>query len=508
MSKNQQPSCDIQGYVTSFSEEVTGSNTVIQVKWPSGRDVTMLVDCGLFQEAAWKDYNNCLLPYTASKIDFAIATHVHTDHIGRFPYLCKSNFKGPIYASFETGEIFTTMLDETLTQMNNDLKDEVSIWKEKVKKIKAKNKAGKKDRSKCTEKFIKKCKEALPVKPTLLYTIEDIKKCYSQLKITDMNTVFKPCDGFEVTFFQNAHILGAICAFCRAFDDDNELCFFVTGDLGMTNPLSKVETKIPKRIRDKVDFIISESTYGAEQISRNIEDERIKHAEILNEYLNKKGTIVYMSNSLERPEVLALDLKRMQKDPLTANAMKNVPIYFDTTLGIKCLKKYKKILRKDFLPKNWKIVTKVDREEVMKGHRARIIICTSPLLYRGSFKCYGKAILQNSNAAMLFVAYVGDAVTNIISKPEGFEFIYESDTVVKKCLMERFYTYSSHASKKDLKKFLLSFENCKFFLLQHGSSEAKDTLAAELSKKQRAEVLQYGKTVVVTSKGVKKVYDK
>lgn len=500
-------SCNIQAYVTSFSEEVTGNNTIIQIKWPSGRDMTMLVDCGLFQEDSWLGYNNSLLPYVASKVDFAIATHAHTDHIGRFPYLTRSEFKGPIYTSFETGEIFTTMIEETFTQMENELKDQILFWKKRVAMFKKENRAGKKDRSRCTEQFTKKSKEELPKKPTLLYTGEDIKKCYSQLRIMETETTFSSFDGFEVTFYKNAHILGAVCAFCRAFEDDQEICFLVTGDLGMKNPLSEIKTIIPKAVRDRVSFVISESTYGAEKTLRNVEDERKRHAEILNEYLSKKGTIVYMSNSLERPEILALDLKRIQNDPATSEVMKNVPIYFDTTLGITCLKKYMKILGKEFLPKNWHIVTKAERENVMKEHEARIIICTSPLLYRGSFKCYGKVILQNPNAAMIFVAYVKESVQNIINKPEGFAFYFDSELVTKKCFMERFYTYSSHASKKELTTFLKSFKNCKLYLLQHGSFEAKDSLKKEFPIPGQAVILEYGKTVVVDSKGLKKIYE-
>lgn len=505
MLKNS--SCNIKAYVTSFSEEVTGSNTIVKLKWPDGRQKTLLIDCGLFQEFEWESYNNNLLPYAASNVDFAIITHGHTDHIGRIPYLTACQFEGAIYTSYETREIFTTMLQESLTQMKNDLKTSLYKWKKEKQEIQKANKKGKKNRGQCeTKKFRKKSN--MPLKPKILFTAEDIKKAYSQLKIMKTEEVFSPCEGLEITFFKNAHMLGAICAFCRVFDDDEELCFFVTGDLGIYNTLTEITTIIPKEIKSKVSFIISESTYGGQKQKRDLEQERERHAQIINETLKKQGTIVYMSNSLERPEIIAVDLKRMQNDPLTSEAMANVKIYLDTTLGITCYRKYVKMLGKDFLPKNWQIITKEDREEKLNMQEAKIFICTSPRFYQGSFVCYGKKIIQNPKATLLFVAYVPESIDTIIRLPKGSPIEYLGEHTIKNCNMERFNCYSSHASKDELKEFLKSFKNNKLLLFQHGSNEAKDNMVRELeSKKQVTVAMQHGKTIVITNEGLCKIYN-
>ena len=50
-------------YVTSYSEEVTGSNNHVKIQWPDGRSVCFLVDCGLFQEKEHNHINASKLPY-------------------------------------------------------------------------------------------------------------------------------------------------------------------------------------------------------------------------------------------------------------------------------------------------------------------------------------------------------------------------------------------------------------------------------------------------------------
>src|SRR5699024_1505241 len=88
--------------ITALHPEVTGSCLLVTVHYPDGNTMMFIVDCGLFQEKPYTQLNNQVLPFTSSKIQFALITHNHADHNGRLPILMKEGFKGKIYTTATT----------------------------------------------------------------------------------------------------------------------------------------------------------------------------------------------------------------------------------------------------------------------------------------------------------------------------------------------------------------------------------------------------------------------
>lgn len=518
---------DIKVYVTSYHEEITGSNTTVRVIWPDGRRINFVIDCGLFQEAVWNEYNNNLLPYDAKEINFAIATHAHTDHIGRFPYLMKCGFTGDIYTSYETSVIFPLMLHETLERMDEDFKRDLIIWKRKVKERKCKNCSGRKDKN-IAKKENKKLSEEEKIrmaqrkkkedakysskdiyndKPMMLYTDENIAETLQHLSVIPMNETFSPCEGLEITFIPNGHLNGAVLVYFHAFNENSELNFLATGDLGMYNRLTDISTVIPEDIAESVHFLIAESTYGDEALPRDPITEKQKHCDIINEYLGKNGTIMYLSNSLERPQILACDLKELQKDERTKEVLGKTNIYLDTTFGITCQKAYSKMLGNEYLPKNFNIIDKEDRDMVKYMSGPKIIICTSPQFYQGSFLNYGKEALQNPNLAIVFVAYAPDNVTSKMNIPIGSTMSFAGEEVTLKCKLEQLKCYSAHISKEEMGLFLEKFKNANTVMFNHGTNEAKLNYERIFKNDERDTMaMLYGKTVVLTYEGIVKTY--
>ena len=77
--------------IMSFHEGVTGSLNFVVVKFPDGKTMRFGVDCGLFQEREYDDYNS-MIPFNAENIDFCLVTHVHVDHIGRLPFIVQKGY--------------------------------------------------------------------------------------------------------------------------------------------------------------------------------------------------------------------------------------------------------------------------------------------------------------------------------------------------------------------------------------------------------------------------------
>lgn len=502
-------------YVTSYSEEVTGSNNHVKVDWPDGRTISFLVDCGLFQEKAHNHINSEKFPYKPENISFVIATHVHTDHVGRLPYLFLNGFRGNIYCSYETKALLPVVLNETAERLEDDYRKELNRFnlnKERIKKLKASLKGkGRRDkprRDKCTKKKKKPNVEKVR-HPILIYDKKDIELVTNNTISKNLCQTFSPVDGIDVTFYSNAHMSGAVLAVVRLYTEQEEINMLFTGDLGLTNPVTKAITEIPDEVAAKIDAIICESTYGSADPKKHEVKERNRHMEIIREVHKKKGTIMYMSNSLERPLRLGCDLKSMQNDedsPIREE-MQDFSIYFDTTFGIKCLKKYEKLYGKDYLPNGFTVIDKDSRDKAIASSGPKMIICTSPRLYQGSFLNYGARMLENPNVTLIFVAYVPDEVKNFISLPTGTEVEFMGEKVRLKCKRYQFGYYSSHVSTEEMDTFLTMFPNVSTILFNHGTHDSKNNYAARYkTSKNTTHNLLYGRTVMLTKSKIEKYF--
>ena len=498
---------NLKVFVASFSEEVTGSNNHVKVEWPSGAETTFVVDCGLFQEKEHNHRNAEKFPYNPENISFAIATHVHTDHVGRFPYLAKSGFNGLLYTSYETAQLLPVVLEESYERLEDEYRGQLNRYKRQkiAKKLEKTNGRGQGRRDKPRRNRKKKGKG--PEMPQMLYDRKDIEKVVNKTEAVKLYETFSPFPGIEITFYPNAHIAGAVLTVCRIFSEDEEINILFTGDLGLTNPVTNVVTEVPKEVANKITFIVCESTYGSSEAHRNDEKQREKHMEIIREVAHKKGTIMYMSNSLERPERVGVDLRAMQDDSKISEDIKKFNIFLDSTFGVKCLNEYLELYGNSYLPYKFTVVDKKSRGLVFATSGPRMIICTSPRFYQGSFVNYGARMLEDPNVTLIFVAYVPPEVQNIIALPIGTEINYMGEKVTLRCKRYQFGYYSSHVPTEDMDRFLAQFWNVKAIMFNHGVNDSKVNYAKRYSGLcKQTHALLYGRTVMLTSDGIEKYF--
>lgn len=90
--------------IMAASSEVTGSCNLFTVTFPDKRREKFLVDCGLFQEVDYDEWN-CTLPFKPEGVKFVLVTHNHIDHIGRIPMLINQGFCNDIYATEDTARL-------------------------------------------------------------------------------------------------------------------------------------------------------------------------------------------------------------------------------------------------------------------------------------------------------------------------------------------------------------------------------------------------------------------
>ncbi|MBR5227342.1 MAG: MBL fold metallo-hydrolase [Clostridia bacterium] len=506
-------SANIWMYVSSFSEEVTGSDILVQVNWSDGRQIKFLIDCGLFQEPRWEAYNEEKFPFLPENIDFAIATHFHTDHIGRFPYLMNEGFKNNIYTTVESKIMFPKMLNLNAEILEQKYVHLMGEWRKERNDRKKKSSLGKKDKTRCCKDkkktnslFKSKCIEH--DMPKLIFTKNDVAKLQKQIVDLQLCEPFSPVDGIEITFYPNAHMLGAAVTVITAYYNDERLTFLVTGDVAKKNKVTGVETYVPKKVLDEVKFIISESTYGSSPEVRDVQTDYLRNVKLIEETIEKNNTLVYMVNAIERPEVVLNELQYIIDNEKIGTKLKNIPIYFDSTFGHVGLKEYQKILGDELqLPENLVLVDSENRLDVMKHRGAKILLLTSPQFYFGSFTAYAKALLEDKSVTIVFASYVSECITNMINLPRGTKIRYKNEDVIKNCSMYKFGHYSSHASIAELAELLDACENKNTILFVHGTNDAKDNMVSRFSEKGITTYsMLKGKTVRINRFGISKVY--
>ena len=84
------------------AQEVTGSCFLLE-----SESSKILVDCGLFQCPRFCDIRSREpFQFDPREIDALFVTHAHIDHTGRIPKLIKEGFRGKIYSSPATRDLY------------------------------------------------------------------------------------------------------------------------------------------------------------------------------------------------------------------------------------------------------------------------------------------------------------------------------------------------------------------------------------------------------------------
>lgn len=434
--------------VQALHEEVTGSCILVNVKFPDGTTKRILVDCGLFQEGDYSEYNKDL-PFNVLNIDHVIVTHNHVDHTGRLPLLVQHGYRGK-----------THMSHDTATLIPNALKDSY-----KVLKIRAQL-----------------------ANEHVLYTEDDVDKTLELIEGHNFEESIWLDENIKITFFMNGHLPGAVAFLLQVkyhsrekhYEDINML---FTGDYNNKNVFFDVNP-IPKWVHQLPLTIVQEATYG------NMNSSDIKQVFVENLmkalYLNKE--IIIPVFSLGRSQEILYLLRKLQDEN---KLNKNIPIYFDGKLGIKYTRLFTtgkiqiKEECKDFLPENLTYVTSLkQRNEITSDYKCKIILTTSGMGSQGPAQYYLPIYIKRSNVLIHFTGYCAEGTLGrMLYESKNDSVVEVFGLKVRKAADVQFTSeFSAHAKADELIDFLRPFENIKFLLINHGSSDAKDDYAERVIK--------------------------
>ena len=433
--RNRSPYLDVM----SFHKEVTGSCILCVLKLPDGTTKRFIVDCGLYQEKEYSDLNTELL-FNPRKIQFALITHNHVDHIGKLPYITKKGFKGKIYATEPT----CNLMEHALKDSNHVLND------------------------------IAKRNHTFP-----LYEKKDVKETLKLLKPCIYNRTINVDENIRVTFFNNnGHLPGAatilVQIVCKGHDNINVL---FTGDYNNKNMFLKLQP-LPEWVRRLPLTIVQESTYGnmdSTEIKRCFEDNVIK-------CIKYGGTVICPVFSLGRAQEILYKIKCMQQEGLLST---DIPIYLDGKLAITYSQLFIngkvgiKHSMKDFLPKNFKYVDSTLREKLLHDFNAKVILATSGMGSYGPVQSYISEYISRKKAMIHFTGYTSeDTLGYRLKNAQDGEVVDIGSLLVKKhAKVEYTSEFSAHAKANELIDFLQGLWNIRLVLINHGQTETQEIYA-------------------------------
>ncbi len=269
---------------------VTGANFLLEEPVEGGKK--FLIDCGLAQGTKLADESNWdPFPYDPASIDILFVTHAHIDHVGRIPKLIYDGFQGKIYSTIPTKDIAKLMLDDTANIL-----------------------------SKSDNSVLQK-----------IYAEPVLKQVFSLWEVVDYHQDLR-VDDFIFRFRDAGHILGS--AMVEIIYNDKKIVF--TGDLGNSPSPLLPDTEILQH----VDYLIMESVYGDRNHISRSERRKLFEAVIEDNY-NRQGTLIIPTFSLERSQELLYEINSLVEN----KRIPQMPIFFDSPLGIRLTKIYQKYSR-------------------------------------------------------------------------------------------------------------------------------------------------------------------
>lgn len=273
---------------------VTGSKHLVRTS-----HATVLLECGLFQgHRAEANRRNRSLPIDAATLDAVVLSHAHLDHSGALPVLAHHGYRGPIYATPATRDLCAPMLE-----------DAASIQLADARHI---------------DRLIARGVDLDPVTP--LYDQDDVVAALELMIGLPYHRRQTIAPGIELTFLDAGHVLGSAIVILDIEDRGTKTRLAYTGDLGRPNMPILRDPEIPER----VDFLITESTYGDRRHAPIAESEDAL-ARVVARTAARGGKLVIPSFALERAQEIIFALGRLRQ----RGAVPALPIYVDSPLATK-----------------------------------------------------------------------------------------------------------------------------------------------------------------------------
>lgn len=412
--------------------------------------VGIILDCGMHpQKVGFESLPKFDLLENKSA-DYVLVSHAHQDHLNALPFLIKK---------YPQLKIITTPQTRAVAELT--LHNAISILKRRID----------------DENFEVYSRDEVD----LLIKSIDYKAYNEKFILKSLNSSTQ----VEAEFFDAGHIIGSAGILLNYKSKK----IFFTGDINLSNQTLLPGAQLPK---EKIDFLITETTYGATDSSslNNWHKETERFASSINKVLNRGGSVLVPVFALGKlQEMLATIWKQIQNNKIT-----NVDIYTGG-IGNKINRVYdynrfvvnrnEQDLVLHDIPFN-----DLNREESQQKlfKYPSIVLASSGMMVEStkSFELT-KTWLRKKDFAIFTVGYMDPSTPGYaISNAERGDKIQLTDRDKKlevKCEIKNF-RFSAHSNREELLSIVNGLQPEKIILV-HGDSEAIDWVGASILKRWR-----------------------
>src|SRR5437764_8584264 len=359
---------------------VTGSKHLVTLK----DDITLLLDCGLFQGMdADTDNLNRDFGFDPASVAAMVLSHAHMDHSGLIPKLCKEGFKGQIFCTPATRDLTNVLLQDSAQIQQEDIR------------------------------FTNKRRAAQGLPYLLpLYTIEDAKACISQLSTVEYGQWFQVMEDVQCMFTDAGHIIGSEVVNLKITESAKITSITFSGDVGRYRDII---LRSPE-VFPQADYIIMESTYGDGLHELNYATPELLLQWIMKTCIEKKGNLIMPAFSVGRTQELLYALNQLELE----KRLPPIDYYVDSTLSIQATqviksypkyfnKRIQKVLETDNDPFGFRglsFITSVEQSKMLNFKREPfVVISASGMAEAGRVKHHISNNIENSRNTILLTGY-------------------------------------------------------------------------------------------------------
>ena len=440
---------------------VSGSRFLVETP-----GMSLLVDCGLYQERRFARRNWDPFPIAPDTIDAVILTHAHLDHCGYLPKLVADGFIGKVYCTAATADLVKIILQDSGHIQEEDAR----------KKQRRHEREGRKGR--------------YPEVP--LYDAEQARAVFQYLTPVAYYEEFSLPDGSTAVLRDAGHILGASTVELTVGTKGDKRTVLFSGDLGRWNrPL----VRDPDFVR-QADYVVVESTYGDRVHPDNSVGELEGQLEdVINSAVEFGGNIIIPSFAVERAQELLFHLKRLMDD----HKIPKIPVFLDSPMAQSVTRLFAShsAVLDNKIDRSFKagdsplefdglvMVQSVDESKSLNSLTDPVIIIA------GAGMCNGGRIkhhlvnnIGRKENTVLFVGYQAEGTLGrqIVIGQDPVRIFGEMWDV--RAQIVQIESFSAHADRPDLERWLGALESPpRAVFVVHGESEASEIFSTEMSAK-------------------------
>ena len=420
--------------------EVTGSCTLVEAA-----ERRLLVDCGLYQgshEASQLDR----FTFHPWQIQAVILTHAHLDHAGLLPWLCRSGFAGPVFATPGTRDICQVLLTDSAK-----LQEEDAAYSQRH--------------------------GGRPHPP--LYTRADIPETMSRFVAVEYNWPFQVAPGIRAEFYEAGHILGA--ASLHLTIRRQEVVF--SGDIGARGRPILRDPEPPPRAQT----VVTEATYG-DRLHLPIAASVEALAQALRELVQRRGVAMVPVFAVGRTETILYELGELMR----AGRIPPVPVYLDSPLALEATAVLRRHLRYFDEESRALLARGIDPLAFPSLHLVRtqeesrhlndlegpaVILAGSGMCTGGRIRHHLRNRLPNREDMVIFVGYQAVGTLGRILVEGADEVKLYGEKVPVRAEVRSIEGFSAHADQNGLLGWLKSVKGVERVIINHAEPAAAATYA-------------------------------